>query len=156
MLIARRMFTVGALLVPALASGQVGQCDGGRGTRVPDLGFADISCNNCTINVSPRRMIYRFGTEPWIEEVTQVGEGRLREGDQLVAVDGRLGALLTATDQFAVVHSPQAERRLRHSPGCQERFDLSQELRLRGHVTRDHHWDCSQCQMGCIPVMQKQ
>src|SRR4051794_33659283 len=84
----KKLVIAAALLaLPAAAPGQ-GACGRNGGTRVPDLGFGSISCEHCTIDQSPGRVLYRFGTEPGVSNTPEAGGGRLREGDVLVAVSG--------------------------------------------------------------------
>ena len=97
------------LSLPGAAPGQTcGRNDGGM--LVADLGFAEMSCEHCTINVSPNRVYYRFGTEPRVSEITEAGDGRLRENDVLVAVDGRLITTQEATDRIATVRRGERVR----------------------------------------------
>src|SRR3954466_5661667 len=86
--IAKKVAITAALLaLPAAAPGQGGAC-GRNGMRVPDLGFSTISCEHCDIDMTPGHVSYQFKTEPRVGGINPRGEGRLREGDVLVAVDG--------------------------------------------------------------------
>jgi hypothetical protein len=97
----KKLVIAGALLaLPAAAPGQGGNC-GRHGTRVPDLGFGSFSCEHCTIDQSPGRVLYRFGTEPRVANITAPGRGRLREGDVLVAVDGDPITTMEASDRLS-------------------------------------------------------
>jgi hypothetical protein len=85
-----KQLAMAAVLValPGAALGQT--CGRNGGIMVPDLGFSEVECEHCNINITPQRLYYRFGTEPRLSGITEVAEGRLREGDVLLAVDGRL------------------------------------------------------------------
>ncbi|HYJ79357.1 MAG TPA: PDZ domain-containing protein [Longimicrobiaceae bacterium] len=84
--------TIAALLAAAPAAlAQGGRCEGGSGTRVADLGFESISCRHCSMEFDAGGPVrYEFRAEPRLNDITRPGEGRLREDDLLVAVDGRL------------------------------------------------------------------
>lgn len=101
--ITRKLAVTAALLaMPAVAASQ-GRACGRNGTTVQDLGWDELRCEHCTINITPRHVIYRFGTEPRVDEVSAAGEGRLREGDVLVAVDGHLITTEEAVDRIAEI-----------------------------------------------------
>ncbi|HVG46229.1 MAG TPA: PDZ domain-containing protein [Longimicrobium sp.] len=100
--IAKKVAITAALLaLPAASSGQGGTCGRNGGIRTPDLGFSTISCEHCTIDQSPRRVTYRFGTEPRVGGISAAGRGKLREGDVLVAVNGDLITTEEATDRLS-------------------------------------------------------
>src|SRR4051794_34835597 len=100
--IAKKVAITAALLaLPAAAPGQGGVCGRNGGTRMPDLGFTTISCEHCTIDQSPRRVSYRFGTEPRLGGISALGRGKLREGDVLVAVNGDLITTEEASDRVS-------------------------------------------------------
>jgi PDZ domain len=97
----KKLVIAAALLgLPAAALGQ-GTCGRNGGTRIPDLGFGTISCEHCTIDQSPGRVTYRFGTEPRVGHITAPGQGRLREGDVLVAVNGDPITTMEASDRLS-------------------------------------------------------
>jgi hypothetical protein len=106
--ITQKLAMVAALL--ALPGAAPGQACGREGVTVPDLGFGDVSCEHCTINVSPRGVNYRFGTEPRLYEIRGPGEGRLREGDVLVAIDGRLITTEEGGDRMEAVRPGEQVR----------------------------------------------
>jgi len=98
----KRLVIAAALVaLPAASAGQGGACGRNGGTRVPDLGFSSFSCEHCTIDQSPGRVLYRFGTEPRVANITAAGRGRLREGDVLVAVDGDPITTMEASDRLS-------------------------------------------------------
>ncbi|HEX2205944.1 MAG TPA: PDZ domain-containing protein, partial [Longimicrobium sp.] len=78
------------LAAPPVAAQDLRPCgEEGRGSVVPDLGFANVSCRNCSIQLRTGESItYRFSSEPALHGITGPGRDRLREGDVLVAVDG--------------------------------------------------------------------
>jgi len=81
--------TAALLALPATGWAQ-GRC-GENGTRVPDLGYEAIWCSHCKMaydDNGPKE--YDFTSEPTIGRITSVGEGKLRDRDVLVAVDGNL------------------------------------------------------------------
>jgi PDZ domain len=98
--------TAAMLALPAASSGQ-GSCRNGA-ARVPDLGFTTFSCDHCSIEQSPGRIRYRFGAEPRLRKISPTGEGRLREGDVLVAVDGDL--ITTAEGGERLIRAPRGQR----------------------------------------------
>src|SRR5688572_17803968 len=109
--IAKKVAITAALLaMPAAAPAQGNACTRNGGVTVPDLGWDRIGCEHCTINVSPRRVQYRFGTEPRLSGIDGPGEGRLREGDVLVAVDGDLITTDEAGDRLATVRRGERVR----------------------------------------------
>lgn len=113
MKIARNLAAVAALvLAPAAATsaGAQGACAGGKGVVVPDLGWRDLDCTHCLIQFSPNARRYRFGTEPRIGDISGPGAGRLRDGDVLVAVDGRLITTDEAGDRLASVRPGERVR----------------------------------------------
>src|SRR3954469_4070867 len=113
MKLARNLVAGAALaLAPAAATsaGAQGACGGGRGIVVPDLGWSDIDCSHCQIEFSPRARHYRFGTEPRLGGIHGPGAGRLREGDVLVALDGRLITTDEAGDRLANVRRGERVR----------------------------------------------
>lgn len=76
---------------PQLLAGQT--CPEGR--VQPDLGIQGIDCLQCTIVISDTTTpegFMTFGAEPVLRQIRPGGpaDGKLREGDVLVAVDGRL------------------------------------------------------------------
>ncbi|MBW3572313.1 MAG: hypothetical protein KY467_14525, partial [Gemmatimonadetes bacterium] len=77
---------VAALVCAAPAPAQ--RCDGGRGVRVADLGFDHIGGSMSVSHRDGERPRFEFGGEPVIGGVR--GNGPLREGDAIVAVDGHL------------------------------------------------------------------
>src|SRR3954463_13312187 len=103
--ITKKLAMAAALL--SLPGAAPGQTCGRDGVTVQDLGFGDVSCEHCTINVSPRGVNYRFATEPRLYEIHGPGEGRLREGDVLVAIDGRLITTEEGGDRMAAVRRGQ-------------------------------------------------
>jgi PDZ domain len=92
MKITRELAAAALLLVlPASAAAQQRTCGPeGRGYVVPDLGWTDWSCDHCSINLANGVLSYTFRSEPRIRGIQGPGEGRLRENDVLVAVDGEL------------------------------------------------------------------
>jgi hypothetical protein len=79
-----------AALVALPAAGWAQRC-GENGRRVPDLGYEAIWCSHCKMvydDNGPKE--YDFASEPTIGRITSVGEGKLRDRDVLVAVDGTL------------------------------------------------------------------
>jgi len=85
-----RLGMAAALLALPAAGGAQGRC-GENGIRVPDLGYRAIWCSHCKMAYDengPRE--YAFASEPTIGRITPVGEGKLRNDDVLVAVDGSL------------------------------------------------------------------
>src|SRR5206468_7553005 len=78
-----------------LAGGAAGQSctrDGRRGTVVGDLGFDSFSCHGrCSIHTSEDdgrvERSASFGGEPTVSGIH--GGSQLREGDAIVAIDGR-------------------------------------------------------------------
>jgi len=60
-------------------------------SRVGDLGFRQLSCD-CTVSLAQGRAIWRFREEPRIGGIVAGGpaDGKLEDGDVLVAVDGLL------------------------------------------------------------------
>jgi hypothetical protein len=106
--------------LPALAAAQ-GTCERGRGVIVPDLGFDDVSCTQCTIEYSPGHNHYRFWSEPRLGGIHGSGQGRLREGDRLVAVDGRLITTPQAGERLANIRRGERVRlTVRRGNGTQE------------------------------------
>lgn len=99
-----------AAVLVALPGTAPGQTCGRNGITVPDLGFSEMGCEHCTINLTPRRLYYRFGTEPRLGGITSVAEGRLREGDVLVAVDGKLITTEDAATRIATVRRGERVR----------------------------------------------
>jgi hypothetical protein len=75
-----------------ISVGRAGSCPGGA-AAVGDLGV-DFDCHDCevTYRSSSRTWLWRFHSEPTIKHVSASGpsNGRLRSGDVLVSVDGRL------------------------------------------------------------------
>ncbi|HEV7589662.1 MAG TPA: PDZ domain-containing protein [Longimicrobium sp.] len=94
-------FTAALLALPGASAGQACGRDGGL--TVPDLGWDDIRCQHCNINISRRHVRYEFATEPRLAGISGPGEGRLREGDVLVAVDGHLITTDEAGDRLSAV-----------------------------------------------------
>ncbi|SOD02017.1 PDZ domain-containing protein [bacterium JGI 053] len=100
--IAKKAAVTAALLaLPAASPGQACGRDGG--VTVPDLGWDRISCEHCNINITRRHVYYEFATEPRLSGISGPGEGRLREGDVLVAVDGHLITTDEAADRLSAV-----------------------------------------------------
>ena len=65
------------------------QCPAER--REPDLGFSGIDCVQCTLHMRGQRVGWmEFGAEPAIRHIRVggPGEGKLRDGDVVVAVNG--------------------------------------------------------------------
>src|SRR3954467_12839876 len=89
------------LALPAASSGQACGRDGG--VTVPDLGWDDLHCEHCNISITRRHVYYEFATEPRLGGIPGPGEGRLREGDVLVAVDGHLITTDEAADRLSAV-----------------------------------------------------
>lgn len=86
----RRIGMAAALLALPATGWAQGRC-GENGIRVPDLGYAGMACRHCTIQFDengPKH--FDFSAEPSISRITAPGEGKLRSGDVLVAVDGNL------------------------------------------------------------------
>src|SRR5215218_9074607 len=128
MKLARNLAAVAALaLAPAAATtaDAQGACGGGKGITVPDLGWADIDCSHCQIEYSTRARRYRFGTEPRISGIRGPGAGRLREGDVLVAVDGRLITTDQAGDRLANVRRGERVRISVRRGGRVESYDIT-------------------------------
>src|SRR3954468_4896173 len=100
--VAKKVAGAAALLArPAASSGQ--SCGRDGGVTVPDLGWDDLQCEHCNISITRRHVYYDFATEPRLAGITAPGEGRLREGDVLVAVDGHLITTDEAADRLAAV-----------------------------------------------------
>lgn len=99
-----------AIVPAATTAGAQGACGGERGIVVPDLGWNDVDCNHCQIEFSPTRRRYRFGTEPRLGGIHGPGAGRLREGDVLLALDGRLITTDQAGDRLANVRPGERVR----------------------------------------------
>lgn len=73
---------------PALAAQA---CENSHSVRVADLGFHRLRCDGCNITQrNGQRPQISFEREPGLLGIHGPGEGKLREGDVLVAVDGRL------------------------------------------------------------------
>ncbi|HSU17550.1 PDZ domain-containing protein [Longimicrobium sp.] len=109
--IVRKLALTAALVgMPAVAPGQGGVCGSRGGVVVPDLGFNDIQCSHCMIEFSPQRSRYRFSTEPRVHGITAAGQGRLRDGDVLAAVDGRLITTNEAGDRMATARRGERVR----------------------------------------------
>jgi hypothetical protein len=99
-------------LAPAAATSATGQgaCPDGKGIVVPDLGWSDVSCSHCEIEYRPAYRRYRFGTEPRLGGIHGPGAGRLREGDVLVALDGRPITTSEGGDRLASVRRGERVR----------------------------------------------
>ena len=75
--------------------GQVGvsgaTCPGGLEPR-GDVGIASFECTNCRISASPGQRVWSFSSEPIVLVVKSgsPADGKIREGDAIVAVDGHL------------------------------------------------------------------
>ncbi|HET7230321.1 MAG TPA: PDZ domain-containing protein [Longimicrobium sp.] len=111
MKLARNLAAAAVLAVaPAATTAAQDACGGGRGIVVPDLGWSDIDCSHCQIEFSPARRRYRFGTEPRLSGIRGPGVGRLRDGDVLVALDGRLITTDQAGDRMANVRRGERVR----------------------------------------------
>jgi len=101
--IAKKVAVTAALLaLPAASSGQACGRDGG-GITVPDLGWNGLDCAHCDISITRRHVYYEFATEPRLAGITSPGEGRLRTGDVLVAVDGHLITTDEAGERLSAV-----------------------------------------------------
>ena len=100
--------TAALLALPGAAPGQA--CGRNGGVMVPDLGFGTISCEHCSININPRRVTYYFATEPRLGDIDGPGKGLLREGDALVAVDGRLITTEQAAERLSTVRRGERVR----------------------------------------------
>ncbi|MFL5541957.1 MAG: PDZ domain-containing protein [Longimicrobiaceae bacterium] len=100
--------TAALLALPGAAPGQA--CGRNGGVMVPDLGFGTISCEHCSINISPRRVTYYFATEPRLGDIDGPGKGLLREGDALVAVDGRLITTEQAAERLSTMRRGERVR----------------------------------------------
>jgi hypothetical protein len=100
--------TAALLALPGASPGQA--CGRNGGVTVPDLGFGDIDCEHCTININPRRVTYYFATEPRLGDIDGPGRGLLREGDALVAVDGRLITTEDASERLSTVRRGERVR----------------------------------------------
>src|SRR3954466_2750834 len=121
--IVRKLVMTAALVgMPAVAPGQGSVCGPrGGGVVVPDLGFSDIQCSHCMIEFSPRRSRYRFSTEPRIHGIHGTGQGRLRDGDVLAAIDGRRIPTDEAGDRLATVRRGERVRlTVRRGGGTQD------------------------------------
>jgi len=86
----------GLLLVSARqVRGQVGvtayACPGGLEPR-GDVGIASFECSNCRLSTSAGERLWSFSSEPVVRvvEPDSPADGRIREGDAIVAVDGYL------------------------------------------------------------------
>ena len=110
--IVRKLALTAALVaMPAVAPGQQGVCGSdGRGRIVPDLGFEDIQCSHCSIQVYADHGRYRFSTEPRVYGIHGTGDGKLREGDVLAAVDGRLITTAEGADRLGSVRRGERVR----------------------------------------------
>jgi len=125
---ARKLAAAAVLaLAPAAATAvdAQGVCDGGRGIVVPDLGFNDVDCSHCQIEFSPRARRFRFGTEPRLRGITGPGAGRLRDGDVLVALDGRLITTDEAGDRLATVRRGEKVRVSVRRAGRVQSYDVT-------------------------------
>lgn len=85
-------------LVVALAGrlpGQVGvaagECPAGL-VRQGDVGISSFECSNCRLSDSGDERVWNFSSEPVVRAVSpgSPADGRIREGDAIVAVDGHL------------------------------------------------------------------
>ena len=89
-----------ALAAAVPASGQ--RCEG---VRVVDYGFDRLACVDCSFHSDERggRQLMQFEGEPTLGEIREggPGEGRLREGDVLVAVDGQLITTAAGSRRFS-------------------------------------------------------
>lgn len=113
-----------ALVSPAQLPGQVGVAAGAcpddevRGT----IGISSFECKNCRLTTDGNVRVWNFSSEP-IVRVVEPGSpaaGKLREGDEIVAVDGhlittgeggrRLGNLVPGRAVSLVVRSGSRER----------------------------------------------
>ncbi|HET7461682.1 MAG TPA: PDZ domain-containing protein [Longimicrobium sp.] len=112
MRLARNLAAAAALaIVPAATTaGAQGACGRDEGIVIPDLGWNDVSCSHCMIEYSPAHRRYRFGTEPRLGGIHGPGEGRLREGDVLVALDGQLITTDRAGDRLANIRRGERVR----------------------------------------------
>ncbi len=81
-----------ATMAAQVSVGRAGSCPGGAST-VGDLGV-DFDCHDCEVSYrsSSRTWRWRFRSEPTIKHVSASGpsNGKLRSGDVLVSIDGRL------------------------------------------------------------------
>jgi len=75
--------------------GQVGvtgaTCPGGLDPR-GDVGITSFECTNCRVSTSPGQRVWSFSSEPIVLVVKSgsPADGKIREGDAIVAVDGHL------------------------------------------------------------------
>jgi len=99
-----------AIVPAATTAGAQGACGRSEGIVIPDLGWNDVSCSHCMIEYSPAHRRYRFGTEPRLGGIHGPGEGRLREGDVLVALDGQLITTDRAGDRLANIRRGERVR----------------------------------------------
>src|SRR5215207_8772211 len=81
------------LLAAAPLQAQPGKTcgSGGRGVQTIDLGYDNIECN-CSMRAREGDAQWSFRSEPRISGIRRGGpaEGKLRDGDEIVAVDGQL------------------------------------------------------------------
>ncbi|HEX8694355.1 MAG TPA: PDZ domain-containing protein [Longimicrobium sp.] len=97
--------------LPGSAWAQRGQCAKDKGRMVPDLGYGTISCSHCHMSFDDNGPVsFEFNSEPRIGDITDVGEGRLREGDVLVAVDGQLITTAEGGRRLAAVRRGETVR----------------------------------------------
>jgi PDZ domain len=97
------------LAAPLEAQSAARTCQGGRGTLTADLGYENIECN-CTMFTREGR--WHFRSEPTVTGIRDGGpaEGRLRDGDVIVAVDGMLITTEQAGRRFGAIRAGDSVR----------------------------------------------
>jgi len=119
------------LIQTADAAGQVGvssgDCPGGLSPR-GTVGITSFECSNCRLQSSGEEREWNFSSEPTVRVVRpgSPADGRIQEGDQIVAVDGhlittgeggrRLANLVPGRETAIVVRTGSRERTVRLVP----------------------------------------
>lgn len=113
----------------------------GRDRAVADLGYDGIDCTNCVIS----RDYMEFLAEPTIGQIRRGGpaDGRLRDGDVLVAVNGRLITTRSAWRYLATLSPDDAVRLTIRRNGMEREVTIVPEARCRDAGGRSAHDDAT-------------